>query len=464
MITIECSQLISRINNIFHALHNPPDLKVRYIHEEEICLVYFEGIVDINLCQESVIKPLFILGKEKLTLHRIANSLTALNISIHDNENDIPKLLLNGSLILFECTSKQFLEINLGKFDKRAIESPDAEVTLRGPKDGFVEDISTNRSMIRRRLKSEKLKITSLNLGSLSNISAEIYYVDGIADPKLVSEITSNIQKMKISSITDSSLIEKYLDNRKFKVVPIIQNSQRPDTVISNLVEGRIAIVVDGSPDVLILPAVFWQFIESPEDYYSPPFFSFFVKILRIFALFFSLTLPSIYVAVTTFHWGLIPTKLLISFASARSGVPYPIIIEIILLEIMFEVLREAGLRFPKNVGQIVSIVGALVIGDAAVQAGLVSAPTVIIVAFTGISSFIIPKTNFASTVRLLRFPLLATASFAGLPGLILSITVILTYFININSFGISYMTPVSNVHLHSTKRWWFSNSFTEKK
>lgn len=460
MITIRSDQLNRRVNTIFKTLRNPPDLKVRYIHDEEVCLVYIEGIVDINICQESVIKPLFNLVKKKLTLYTIINSLTILNFTIQDNENEIQKLLLNGSVILLLCDTKQFLEIKLGKFEKRAIESPDMEVTLRGPKDGFVEDLLTNRTLIRRRLKSENLKITSLNLGSLSNVSTDIYYMDGIADPTLVTKIINKIENMKISSITDSSFIEKYIDGRTLKIVPIIQNTQRPDTVISSLVEGRIAIVVDGSPDVLILPAVFWQFLESPEDYYELPFYSLFVKTLRIVALFLSLTLPSIYVAITTFHWGLIPTKLLISFASARYGVPYPVIIEILLLEIIFEVLREAGLRFPKNFGQVVTIVGALVIGEAAVQAGLVSAPTVIIVAFTGISSFIVPKTNFGSTVRLLRFPLLATASIAGLPGVILSITVILTYFISINSFGISYMSPVSKVHTDSVKRWWFSNRF----
>ncbi|KQX44655.1 spore germination protein [Paenibacillus sp. Root444D2] len=449
--------LENRIHDIFNALRNPPDLKIRYMHKDEICLVHMEGIVDLNLCQESVIKPLLNLHSDNLTLLSIVNSLTAMKITIQNKESDIPNLLLNGSLIILENKSKQFLEIKLDKFDKRDINSPDLEVTLRGPKDGFIEDLSTNRSLIRRRLKSENLTIVSLKLGKYSNISAEIYYMDGIADPNLVIQIIDRIKKMKINYITDSSFIEKFLDRRKLKILPIIQNTQRPDTVASNLVEGRLAISVDGSPDVLILPAVFWQFMESPEDYYDLPIFIFFVKFLRLFSFFFSITLPSIYVAVTTFHWGLIPTKLLISFASARSGVPYPIILEVLLLEFVFEVLREAGLRFPKNVGQVISIVGALVIGEAAVQAGLVSAPTVIIVAFTGITSYIVPKYSFGSSARLLRFPLLVTSAIAGLPGLLLSFTVILAHFINTTSFGISYMSPISKVHGRSIKRWLLS-------
>jgi len=460
---MENDLLKNRINAIFNALLNPPDLKVRYIHREEICLIHIEGIVDLDLCQESVIKPLLNLRPDELTLNSIINSLSALNIIIHDKETDIPSFLLNGSLIILESNSKEFLEIQLAKFEKRSINSPEMEVSLRGPKDGFVEDLSINRSLIRKRLKSEDLKIVSLNLGTYSNTSIEVYYLESVADSNLVTQLLSQLKKMETEYIIDSSFIEKYVDRRILKILPIIQNTQRPDTVISNLIEGRLAILIDGSPDVLILPAVFWQFMESPADYYDLPVFSFFVKVLRLIALFFSLTLPSFYVAITTFHWGLIPTEILTSFASARSGVPYPIVLEILLLEFTFEFLREAGMRFPQNVGQVVSVVGALVIGEAAVQAGLVSAPTLIIVAFTGITSFIIPKYSFGSSVRLLRFPLLVTSSIAGLPGLLLSFTVILTHFINSNSFGVSYMSPVSKVHTQSTKRWFFSNSHTEE-
>lgn len=460
---IEADQIKKRVNNIFNALQNPPDLKIRYIHEKEICLLYIEGIVDVNLCQESVIKPLLNLCPDKLTLHNIINSLSALDITIQDEESDIPSLLLNGSLITLESNSNQFLEVRLAKFEKRNVDSPDLEVTLRGPKDGFVEDLSTNRSLIRRRLKSKNLKIVPLNLGGHSNTSLEIYYLNGIADSNLAAQVISLIKEIKIDSNIESSFIEKSIDRRKLKILPIIQNTQRPDTAVSNLIEGRLVIVIDGSPDVLILPAVFWQFVESTEDYYDLPVFAFFVKCLRLVALFFSIMLPSTYVAITTHHWGLIPTELLTSFASARSGVPYPTILEILLLEFTFEVLKEAGTRFPQNVGQVVSIVGALVIGEAAVQAGLVSAPTLIVVAFTGISSFIIPKYSFGASIRLLRFPLLAVSFIAGLPGLFLSFTVIFTHFINLESFGISYMSPVSKVHTRSMKRWFFSNSYTEE-
>lgn len=455
--------LSEKVSNIFEKLNNPPDLKVRYMHKKEVCLLYFEGIVDITLVQESVIKPISEQKSERLSLNKIIESLTSINITILNDQTDILNKLLNGSVILFEDNTEQVLEVNLKKVDKRQIESPDIEVTIRGPKDGFVEDISTNRTLIRRRLKTEKLKIISINIGKYSNIPLELYYLDGVAELDLVRDILNKLHTLKLDYITDSSFIEKHLDRRKVKILPIIENVQRPDTVVSNLVEGRIAILIDGSPDALILPAIFAQFIESPGDYYDNIFFSSFAKVLRLIALFLSITLPGIYVAVTTFHWGLIPAQLLITFASARAGVPYPIIIELLLLEFVFEILREAGLRFPKSLGQVISIVGALVIGDAAVQAGLVSAPTVIVVAFTGIASYIVPKYSFGSTVRLLRFPLLVMATIAGLPGLLMSMTVVMTYFVSIKSFGMDYMSPVSRSHFDSTRRWLFSTYKTNK-
>lgn len=451
--------LESRVAVIMNALGNPPDLQARYVHNGEICLLHLEGLVDIHLCQESVVKPLGNIPEDQLALPSIIESLTALRVTIRDDENEIPKHLLNGSIILLNMKANQFLAINLGKYEKRDVNTQEMESTIRGPQDGFVEDLNTNRTLIRRRLKTEELRIVSVHVGTYSNISAEIYYMEGIADPHLVSQIIQKITNLQTKFVPDSSHIEKYLDRRKVKIMPIIQNTQRPDTVVSNLMEGRIAILVDGSPDVLLLPAVFWHFLETPEDYYDLSSFAFFVKTLRLLAFFFSLTLPGIYVAVTTFHWGLIPTDLLITFASSRSGVPYPIILEVLLLELVFEVLREAGMRFPKNMGQVVSIVGGLVIGDAAVQAGLVSAPTVIIVAFTGIASFIVPKHSFGQSARLLRFPLLATSTIAGLLGLFLSFSVILTHFIYVKSFGISYMSPFSKAHGMSIKRWWLSTS-----
>ncbi len=461
MIRIEKYILKNRINTIFDTLSFPPDLKVRYLYDDEICLLFIDSIVDINVCQETVIKPILSIPSDKLTISNMMDSITAMKIKMQNRESEskIPTALLGGSLIILKNNTELFLDIKVENFEKRTISTSDLEVTLRGPMEGFVESLSSNRSLIRSRLKTEKLKIITLNSGEYSNSAIDVYYIEGLADSSLVAQIQNKLKQMKKEYVVDSSFIEKYLDKRRLKLVPIIQNTQRPDSVVSSLMEGRIAIIVDGSPEVLILPAVFWQFIESPEDYYDLPIFAFFVKILRIIALFLSLTLPAIYVAVTSFHWGLIPTDLLISFASSRSTVPYPIIFEILVLEFTFEVLREAGLRFPKNVGQVVSIVGALVIGDAAVKAGLVSAPTVIVVAFTGIASFIVPKQNFGSSIRLIRFPLLLMSAIAGLPGLILSFSVLLVYFINIKSFGVNFMSPISKVHLKSIKRWWLSTN-----
>lgn len=459
---MEMDSLLARVNRIADAMQHPSDLLVRYLLNHDICLLYIGGIVDLQLCQESVVKPLLTFSPSSASLQNIIDSLAALNVGIKEDDGNIPQLLLNGSVILISRKHHQIIDIRLAKFAKRSIMEPEMEVTTRGPKDGFVEDLSANRSLIRKRLKTDQLRIESVTLGSYSHTPVEIYYIDGIADQELVKDIIRQIESMNVPFITDSSLIERALDRRKLKFLPIIQHTQRPDTVICNLMEGRIVILVDGTPDAILLPAVFLNFMESPDDYYEMPVFAAVVKLLRLFAFVLSITLPAIYLAISTYHWALIPTKLLISFASSRSGVPYPLILEILLLEFIFEVLREAGIRFPKNVGQVVSIVGALVIGEAAVQAGFVSAPTVIVVAFTGIASYIVPKYSFGTLTRLLRFPLLAVATFAGLPGLLMGFSVIAAHFINTTSFGKPYMSLTSKVHGKSTAAW-FINSVQKK-
>lgn len=456
---MKINRLQLRVNKIADSLRNPSDLQVRCLLDG-IYILHIDGIVDRNLCEETIIKPLVTLVPNKVSLENILSLVTALNISLSENDDDIPKLLLHGSVILLIKNSSQFLDIKMDKFAHRNIQASKMEFTTRGPRDSFVEDLAINRSLIRKRLKTEKLKIISLVIGDFSNVSLEIHYIEGIADQNLTKRIVNQIKTINLRYITDSSFIERKLDKRKLKIVPIVQHTERPDTLAYNLMNGKIAILVDGSPDALLLPATFWDFMESPDEYYEIPVFSAFVKLFRLLAFIVSIALPSIYVAVCTFHWGIIPTQLLISFALSRSGIPYPVIVEVLLLEVIFEFLRESGLRFPQNVGQVVSIVGALVIGEAAIQAGFVSAPTIIVVAFTGIASYMIPKYSFGSATRLLRFPLLVVASIAGLPGLILSLTVVLAYFINTDSFGVQFMSPVSTVNLRSTQQWIGSSGF----
>ncbi len=246
-------------------------------------------------------------------------------------------------------------------------------------------------------------------------------------------------------SRTDSSGgIEEFIEDNAFSIFPQIHKTERPDVVVSSLLEGKVAILEDGMPFALIAPITFWTSFQAAEDYYERFLYSTFIRLLRISLFILAGLLPSIFVAVTTFHPQLLPTNLLVSIAAAREGIPFPAVVETLLMEIVFEALREAGLHLPKPTGAAISIVGALVIGEAAVSAGIVSAPVVIVVGLTGISSFAIPRYNFAIAFRMLRFPILLLSGSLGLFGTVFGIVVILIHLVNLRSFGVPYFAPVA--------------------
>jgi spore germination protein KA len=259
-----------------------------------------------------------------------------------------------------------------------------------------------------------------------------------------LQEARSRLKAIDIHSVLDSGNIEEAITDTSFTPFPLIFNTERPDVVASGILEGKIGIIVDGSPFVLIIPAVLTDFFQSSEDYYQPFLMSSFIRIIRYVSFMVALILPSLYVGVTTYHQELLPTDLLISIQAQREGVPFPAVIEILIMELTFEILREAGVRMPRAVGQTVSIVGALVIGQAAVEAGLVSNVLVIVVSFTAIASFVSPIYNFSISTRLLRFILIFFASVAGLYGIILFLIFMVAHLVSLRSFGVPYLTPIA--------------------
>jgi len=249
---------------------------------------------------------------------------------------------------------------------------------------------------------------------------------------------------LKCDGVIESGFIEEFVEDFPFSPFPQVQNTERPDIVCGSLLEGKVSIFVDNTPFVLMVPMTFWSGLQAAEDYYERFIYVTFIRWIRYILFNISLLLPSIYVAVITFHPQLIPTNLLISIASAREDVPFPVLFEAIMMELMFEALREAGIRLPKSIGSAVSIVGALVIGEAAVQAGIISAPMVIVVAATGIASFAVPRYNFGTAYRLLRFPILILAGMFGLYGVILGMIAILIHLVHLRSFGVPYLSPIA--------------------
>ncbi|MCP3773796.1 spore germination protein [Paenibacillus sp. MZ04-78.2] len=414
-------------------------------------LIYIDGMVDTVKLEENVLKPLLIKGLPQelnqlesladfIRNQAIATRQTKLTSSVSETVQEV----LNGHVAVFAAGENQVLLADLQGFEKRQITEPETESVVRGPREGFTESLRTNTSLLRRKVRSSRLKIESLTLGEVSRTDVALAYIEGIAQDSILEEVRKRVSRIQIDAVLDSEYIEEFIEDTPFSVFPTVQNTERPDVVLSNLLEGKIAIIVDGSPFVLIVPMTFWSVIQAAEDYYEHFIYTTSIRWLRFILLCASFLLPSLYVASTTFHPQLIPTELLLSIAAAREGVPFPAVVEAILMEVMFEALREAGIRLPKPVGSAVSMVGALVIGESAVRAGIVSAPVVIVVAFTGIASFAIPRYNLGLAFRVLRFPLLILGGTLGFYGVGCGLIALLIHLVNLRSFGVPYMAPVS--------------------
>ncbi|GBG07433.1 spore germination protein [Paenibacillus agaridevorans] len=326
----------------------------------------------------------------------------------------------------------------------RAVQEPLSEGLLRGPRLSFTEMLSVNTSMLRRQGLSEQLEIKTFQVGTRLQKDLALAYIKDIVNPDLLEEVKARIQKMDFDFIAESGYIEELIEDNYLSPFQQLQNTERPDRVIAAMLEGRIAILLDGTPFVLIAPATFSMLLQSPEDYYERWLPSSLLRMLRFAAAFMALMAPSLYISFISFHPGLIPTELALSIIEARQGVPFPSLIEVLILEVSIEILREAGIRLPKPVGPAMGIVGGLIIGDAAVQAGLVSPFLVIVVAVTAISSFSIPSYSAGITLRLLRFVGMIFAAFLGMFGTILFFLLLCSHLTKLKSFGVPYLTPVS--------------------
>ncbi len=351
------------------------------------------------------------------------------------------RMLSGGIIILLDGYTKG-IWIDAVGWEDRNVSEPQSQTVVRGPMEGFTENLRTNTALIRRRIRDPRLWMETRQIGQVTHTNVAVMYIKGIADEGVIQELRERLDRIDIDGILESGYIEEEIQDVTLTLFPTIYNSERPDSVAASLLEGRIAILIDGTPFVLLIPALFVQFFQSPEDYYQRADISTLLRLLRFFSFFIAMLAPAVYIAVTTFHQEMIPTNLLISLAAQREGVPFPAFVEAMLMEITYEILREAGVRIPKTVGQAVSIVGTLVIGQAAVEAGVVSAAMVIVVSITAISSYVIPENGLSIAVRIVRFALMMLAAAFGLLGILMGLIVLLLHLTSLRSFGVSYMSP----------------------
>ncbi|WP_449537500.1 spore germination protein [Ferdinandcohnia sp. Marseille-Q9671] len=416
-------------------------------------IIYFSSLVDKNAINNEIMKPLMYVpihtNLEQLTKATIKDFIlneTMFHCETKEESNSekIVKALLSGEAIIFIDGLDKGIRFAVKNIEKRSISQPETEQVILGPREGFIESLQTNLALLRNRLKTADFRIETMELGRLSKSTVAICYLEGITTKELVNEVKERLGKIDIDAILDVGYIEQFIEDNHMSPFPQIQSTERPDKTVGSILEGRVAILVDGSPFSLIVPVVFNQFYQTFEDYSSRFLMGSFVRLARLVALVFSLIFPSLYVSFISFNPELLPTEFAVAVAGGRAGVPFPAVIEVLVIEVAMEVLREATVRLPKQVGGALSIVGVLVIGQAAVEAGIASPITVVVIALTTIGSFATPAYSAAFALRMLRFPIVIMAGFFGLYGVVIGVIFIFNHMLSLKSFGVPYMSPVT--------------------
>ncbi|MBM4761097.1 spore germination protein [Bacillus sp. B15-48] len=435
--------------------------------KDKALLIYIDGLSNIEEIADNVLSSLMQQTKED-DFYNIT-SLIEKRIAVSDVKEintfsqSVHEISMGNPVILVDKRNAGF-SLGLSKWEKRSIEEPSAELVIKGPREAFVETLRVNTSLLRRKIRSPKLKIQSLEIGHYTKTNVALSYLEGNASETLIEETKNRLSKIDIDGILESGMVEEFIEDNPYSPFPQVLSTERPDVVVSALLEGRVAILVDGTPFSIIVPTTLYSLLQASEDYYGRFMIGTVIRWLRYIFLIISLLLPAMYVAVITYHHEMVPTTLLITMAASREQVPFPALVEAILMEITFEALREAGLRLPKQIGAAVSIVGALVIGEAAVSAGIVSAPMVIVVAITGIASFTIPRYSAAIAIRMLRFPIIFLAGTLGLLGIMLGVITIIVHLCTLRSFGVPYLSPMAPMQGSEMKDvlirapWWKMN------
>ena len=370
------------------------------------------------------------------------NSLGISDAAPMETIEDAAAGMLAGDAILFVDGYDKALKIPDKGYPNMGVTKTDSEKVIRGSNEGFAESVKVNTALIRKRIRSPRVKVVEKKIGIRSQTNVDLVYVEGLADPGLLKSIEARLDAFEIDGILDSGSIEQLTEEDWLSPFPQFQTTLRPDRAAMSILEGRIVLLVDNSPSALILPTDYNSFIQTSDDYYNRWEIASFTRLLRYAAAFLAMVLPGFYLAVTNFHTQILPTSLLLSFAASRQGVPFPGLVEILLMELSFELLREAGIRLPGAMGNTIGIVGGLIIGQAAVDANIVSAMVVIVVAMTALCSFAIPNEEFATAFRLLKFAFIFLCAFLGFYGFLLGLLFVLIHLSHLESFGIPYMTP----------------------
>ena len=414
------------------------------LSNEQVAIVYIDNVVDQLLLSTSVIAPLQKLEKsnsnediaETAKQHIIAYS----QVNEAKDEQELIENLLNGFCAVFFANSNKVLVVQCVKWITRLPAEPPTSAVVKGPREGFVEDIVSNLTLLRKRLKTKDLKVENMKIGRQTNSEVRLLYLKNVADPNVVKQIKQKLQEIDIDGIIDSNYLTEFLQTGKHTIFKQIGTTEKPDIAAAKILEGRVAILVDGSPIVLTLPYILLEDIQASNDYYTNPMRASFLRNIRLIAALLAITLPGIYVALLCHHIKAIPIKLLITITNSIQGIPLTPLLEILFIIFLFEILYEASLRMPRYMGLALSVVGALILGDTAVKAGLISPPAVLIVAITGVMSYTLPE--LSNQISFLRLIFTILGGCLGIFAVVLGVIFLIGYLVNMDSYGSPYLAP----------------------
>lgn len=425
------------VNHIINEFQDCGDLVHRTYPQNQIDVFYFDHLVDYKKLKQYVINPCSTYNP--VQLQTMLDERQYLPVS--ESKKAISEILDGKALLFFKDTA-YIIDIYGPK--ERSIVQSETETVITGPHDALVEGSGTNLSIIRRRVKSSHLKVLKFSVGEIAKTDVYLLYIKDVANPDLIHQVIGRMTAVELDAVHDTNMFVQMIDENPNSVFPQYLTTERPDTVASKLVAGRIVGIVDGSPSAFIAPTSFFEFFASPDDYYQRWLLGSFIRVLRFFAFVITILFTALYVSATTYHYEIIPDTLLFSLAESRSRVPFPPIYEALLLEITIELLREAGARLPTKIGQTIGIVGGIVIGQAAVDAGFTSNILIIAVAISAIASFVIPSYIMSASIRLIRFGFIILAGLWGNFGIVVGIAFLIIHLSGVTNVGTSYVTPVA--------------------
>jgi len=432
--------------------------------EIKCCILFIDGMVKNEIINDNIIQPVVqntMLKDSGDVIGTIQNQVLVSNDITRTSDVDkLIKAIITGDTVFLLDGSKEALVIKTFGIQTRSIAEPETEKVITGPREGFIELMTVNLTLIRRRLGTPDLKFKFMTIGVQTQTKVCVCYMDNVVNHKILNELYQRLESIDIDGILATHYIKELIKDSPFSLFQTIGFTERPDVVAANLLEGRIAVLVDGNPTALTLPYTFWEYFQTNDDYYTCFYFASLSRLLRIIGFLITTGAPAIYVSLVSYHQEMIPTPLLLSISSARQGVPFPTVVETILLLFVFELLREAAVRMPSNVSQALSIVGALVLGQASVEAKIVSAPVVIAVGISGITGLLVPKIRGEAVF--LRLFFLILSAFLGLHGYVIGVAYVLLHLCEIRSFGVPYTVNLTSFDPQDIKDtvirapWWY--------